>query len=54
MRKVLLAIALVATGASLSGCWHGHGRGWGDQAPGRGGDHGNGGHGDHGNGDGGH
>jgi len=44
MRKILMAVALAATGLSLSGCWHGHDRGWGDHNPG---------HGDHGHGDGG-
>ncbi len=47
MRKTLMALALVATGLSLSGCWHGHDRGWGDHNPGHGGDHGHGDGGDH-------
>ena len=46
MRKFLLAIALTTVGVSLSGCWHGHDRGWGDHNAGHGdhGDHGDGGH----------
>lgn len=48
MRKILLAITLVATGLGLSGCWHGHARGWGDHGPAHGGGH------DHDHGDYGH
>jgi hypothetical protein len=34
MRKALLALTLVATGVSLSGCWHHrHPGSWGDHGP---------------------
>jgi len=47
MRKAFIAIALAATGLSLSGCWHGHERGWGDHNAGHGGGYGHGGDGYH-------
>jgi hypothetical protein len=44
MRRVCLALTLLAAGASLSGCWHhGHPGSWGDRGP----EHGHGGYHDH-------